>query len=184
MIELTPDLFIFYQVADPRQVTILSRKVGQEPKRFTVRHEVDIPVQVPDSAGEGQLEASVIGPDQQSVPSTVTKEDDGYHHIRFVPRQTGLHKVRVMYGGKEVSGSPYDVKIRDSTSMKVKVQEMEQMRTGYATRKEVWESSLYNSINSSGPEEDYGARIPPYQKFPVSVAAVDLTIKIFRLCPV
>ena len=101
-----------------------------------MRHEVDIPVQVPDSAGEGQLEASVLGPDQLSVPSTVTKEDDGYH-IRFVPRQTGPHKVMVMYGGKEVSGSPYDIRIRDSTSMKVKVKEMEQMRTGYATQKEV-----------------------------------------------
>lgn len=124
------------KVADPRQVSILSRKLEKEPKRFTVRHEVDIPVQVPDSAGEGQLEASVLGPDQLSVPSTVTKEDDGYH-IRFVPRQTGPHKVMVMYGGKEVSGSPYDIRIRDSTSMKVKVKEMEQMRTGYATQKEV-----------------------------------------------
>lgn len=124
------------QVTDPRQVTIESRELEKEPKRFTVRHEVDIPVQVPDSAGEGQLEASVLGPDQQTVPSTVTKEDDGYH-IRFVPRQTGQHKVMVMYGGKEVSGSPYAIRIRDSTSTRVKVKEMEQMRTGYSTQKEV-----------------------------------------------
>ena len=97
---------------------------------------MDIPVQVPDSAGEGQLEATVLGPDQMSVPSTVTKESDGYH-IRFVPRQTGQHKVMVMYGGKEVSGSPYAVRIRDATNKKVKVKEMEQMRTGYSTQKEV-----------------------------------------------
>lgn len=102
-----------------------------------MRHEVDIPVQVPSSAGEGQLEAAVMGPDQSSVPSSVTKEDDGYHHIRFVPRQTGEHKVMVKYGGKEVSSSPYVIRIRDSTSMKVKVTEMEQMRTGYSARKEV-----------------------------------------------
>lgn len=132
----------FPQVADPRKVSIESRKLEQEPKNFTVRHEVDIPVQVPDSAGEGQLEATVLGPDQQSVPSTVTKEDDGYH-IRFVPRQTGQHKVMVMYGGKEVSGSPYAIRIRDSTSMKVKVKEMEQMRTGYSTQKEVSKLTQY-----------------------------------------
>lgn len=102
-----------------------------------MRHEVDIPVQVPSSAGEGQLEAAVTGPDMSSVPSTVTKEDDGYHHIRFVPRQTGEHRVMVKYGGKEVSSSPYVIRIRDSTSMKVKVTEMEQMRTGYSARKEV-----------------------------------------------
>lgn len=127
---------IFSQVVDPRQVTIASDKLENEPKRFTVRHEVDIPVQVPDSAGEGQLEATVLGPDQMSVPSTVTKESDGYH-IRFVPRQTGQHKVMVMYGGKEVSGSPYAVRIRDATNKKVKVKEMEEMRTGYSTQKEV-----------------------------------------------
>ena len=78
-----------------------------------------------------------MGPDQESVPSSVTKEDDGYYHIRFVPRQTGEHRVMVMYGGKEVSSSPYVVRIRDATSMKVKVTEMEQMRTGYSAQKEV-----------------------------------------------
>lgn len=124
------------KVVDPRQVKIASDKLEKEPKRFTVRHEVDIPVQVPGSAGEGQLEATVLGPDQMSVPSTVTKENDGYH-IRFVPRQTGQHKVMVMYGGKEVSGSPYSIRIRDSTNKRVKVKEMEQMRTGYSTDKEV-----------------------------------------------
>ena len=126
----------FSKVVDPRQVKIASDKLEKEPKRFTVRHEVDIPVQVPGSAGEGQLEATVLGPDQMSVPSTVTKENDGYH-IRFVPRQTGQHKVMVMYGGKEVSGSPYSIRIRDSTNKRVKVKEMEQMRTGYSTDKEV-----------------------------------------------
>ena len=43
----------------------------------------------------------------------------------------------VMYGGKEVSSSPYVIRIRDATSMKVKVTEMEQMRTGYSAQKEV-----------------------------------------------
>ncbi|RMX60911.1 hypothetical protein pdam_00003464 [Pocillopora damicornis] len=124
-------------VADPRQVTLNTRELEREPKRFTVRHEVDIPVQVPSSAGEGQLEAAVVGPDQESVPSSVTKDDDGYYHIRFVPRQTGEHRVMVMYGGKEVSSSPYVIRIRDATSMKVKVTEMEQMRTGYSAQKEV-----------------------------------------------
>ena len=131
------DLFFFNQVADPRQVTLNTRELEREPKRFTVRHEVDIPVQVPSSAGEGQLEAAVVGPDQESVPSSVTKDDDGYYHIRFVPRQTGEHRVMVMYGGKEVSSSPYVIRIRDATSMKVKVTEMEQMRTGYSAQKEV-----------------------------------------------
>lgn len=125
------------KVADPRQVTLNTRELEREPKRFTVRHEVDIPVQVPSSAGEGQLEAAVVGPDQESVPSSVTKDDDGYYHIRFVPRQTGEHRVMVMYGGKEVSSSPYVIRIRDATSMKVKVTEMEQMRTGYSAQKEV-----------------------------------------------
>ena len=118
-------------------MTLNTRELEREPKRFTVRHEVDIPVQVPSSAGEGQLEAAVVGPDQESVPSSVTKEDDGYYHIRFVPRQTGEHRVMVMYGGKEVSSSPYVIRIRDATSMKVKVTEMEQMRTGYSAQKEV-----------------------------------------------
>ena len=124
-------------MADPRQVTLETHQLEREPKRFTVRHEVDIPVQVPSSAGEGQLEAAVMGPDQSSVPSSVSKEDDGYHHIRFVPRQTGEHRVMVMYGGKEVSSSPYVIKIREATSVKVKVTEMEHMRTGYSTQKEV-----------------------------------------------
>ena len=118
-------------------MTLNTRELEREPKRFTVRHEVDIPVQVPSSAGEGQLEAAVVGPDQESVPSSVTKDDDGYYHIRFVPRQTGEHRVMVMYGGKEVSSSPYVIRIRDATSMKVKVTEMEQMRTGYSAQKEV-----------------------------------------------
>ena len=124
-------------MADPRQVKLETQQLEREPRRFTVRHEVDIPIQVPTSAGDGQLEASVAGPDLATVPCTVAKEGDGYHHIRFVPRQIGQHKVKVMYAGKEVSSSPYVIRIRESTSMKVKVSEMEQMRTGYSSRKEV-----------------------------------------------
>lgn len=136
-------------MADPRQVTLETHQLEQSPKSFTVRHEVDIPVQVPSSAGEGQLEAAVTGPDQSSVPSTVTKEDDGYQHIRFVPRQTGEHRVMVKYGGKEVSSSPYVIHIRNSTRKKVKVTEMEQMRTGYSAQKEVRHFPFHLNISSN-----------------------------------
>ena len=118
------------KVADPGQV-----KIKEPPKKHAPKNEVDILVEVPQSAGDGQLEASVQGPDLQSLPTTVSEEDDGYHHIRFVPKEAGEHKVRVLYAGQEVSGSPCTIQVHETTTAKVKP--TEQITTGYRAKREV-----------------------------------------------
>lgn len=67
------------KVADPSKVKFIPIKSG---KGSVVGREVDVPVLVPREAGEGTLEAEVVDSDLQTVPSSVTLESDGYHHIR------------------------------------------------------------------------------------------------------
>ena len=107
------------KVADPTQVKFATHINGSKPKQYVVQNKVDIPVEVPRSAGDGNLEASVLGPDNSITAASVEEEQDGYHHIRFVPRTAGEHKVRVLYGGQEVS-SPYSIQVHEAVTAKVK----------------------------------------------------------------
>lgn len=70
------------KVADSSKVKFIPRPF-KDGKGHVVHRDVDIPVHVPREAGEGTLEAEVVDPDLQTVPSTVTLESDGYHHIRL-----------------------------------------------------------------------------------------------------
>lgn len=67
------------KVADPSKVKFIP---SRDSKGYVVNREADVPVLVPREAGEGTLEAEVVDADLHTVPSTVTLENDGYHHIR------------------------------------------------------------------------------------------------------
>ena len=124
-------------MADPSKVRVDSTNPNFLGKKFAVRREVEVPVQVPPTAGEGKLEASVTGPDLETVPANVIKGTGDEHFIRFVPRKQGAYKIDVTYGGKDVQNSPFRLRATDPTSVRVKLQELESTSQGFFVKKQV-----------------------------------------------
>ncbi|OQV13057.1 Filamin-B [Hypsibius exemplaris] len=64
------------------------------------------------TAGEGALTATVIGPDAQQVPLENTgKVSTAVHEFSYAPEKPGLHYVHVLFGGRHVPKSPFEVKV-------------------------------------------------------------------------
>ena len=112
------------KVADPSQVKFTS----ELPQHYELKGDVDVPLSVPSSAGEGDIEASVVGPDQKSVPVNVVKEADDVRQIRFLPRMAGEHTVHVTFAGREVSGSPYKVQVHDKVEEEQPLRAVQEVR--------------------------------------------------------
>ena len=124
-------------MADPSKVRIDSTNPSFLGKKFLVKREIEVPIQVPHSAGEGQLEASVTGPDLQTVPANVIKGTGDEHLIRFIPRKQGSYKIDVKYGGKAVQNSPFRLRATDPDSVRVKLRELESTSEGFFANKQV-----------------------------------------------
>ena len=59
--------------------------------RYLVRRELDIALHCPDE--DFDLSCTVEGPDDEFVQSSMGKEGDGLHHVKFVPYRPGTYKV-------------------------------------------------------------------------------------------
>ncbi|EDO45254.1 predicted protein [Nematostella vectensis] len=122
------------KVSDASKVR-LSKNVHTSGRGHVIRHEVDVPLEVPREAGEGELSATCVGPDMESVATSVTKERDGNHHIRFMPNRSGIYTLSVFYGGREVTNSPLRLRVGDPSS--VRLRESVRQSTVYNTMTEV-----------------------------------------------
>ena len=110
-------------------------------KTFPVRHEIEVPIHAPRSADEAQLEASVTGPDLETVPANVIKCTGDNYLVRFVPRKPGLYQLDVKYGGKPVQNSPFRLRTTDPTSVRVNLRELKSTSEGFFANKQVTDIS-------------------------------------------
>ena len=62
-------------------------------------------------AGEGPLTASCAGANVGTVPVSVTEPARGIYRVQFTPPVADVYTLSVMWGGKEVGGSPFTVNL-------------------------------------------------------------------------
>jgi hypothetical protein len=62
-------------------------------------------------AGTGTLTASCLGAKVGDVPTTVTKMREGVLNVAFTPNVADMYTLRVRWGGKEVTGSPFNINL-------------------------------------------------------------------------
>ena len=62
-------------------------------------------------AGTGNLTASCVGAKVGDVPTTVTKMREGVLNVAFTPNVADMYTLRVRWGGKEVTGSPFNINL-------------------------------------------------------------------------
>ncbi|XP_053983862.1 filamin-A isoform X1 [Hylaeus volcanicus] len=65
------------------------------------------------SAGKGNVDVSVEDPEGNKVPVDVrfNKDKNLSYAVSYTPRNHGPHKVKILFGGREVPNSPYTVKV-------------------------------------------------------------------------
>ena len=83
-----------------------------------------MPIDVPDEIDE--VSASVKGPDNNYVPSTLERESDGLFHVRFVPAKAGKYTVDVSCAGEPVENSPFVMKIAEPENVQVQLKQFEE----------------------------------------------------------
>ena len=65
-------------------------------------------------AGDGDLKIIAIGSDKKPTGEvTVVDVKDGIHTAMFTPEKTGNHRLKISWGEKPVSGSPFPVTVKD-----------------------------------------------------------------------
>ena len=60
-----------------------------------------------DRAGQGELNLKVTAPNGQSIPIDAKAEGRGSHTCTWIPKEEGMHKIDILYGGAPISGSPF-----------------------------------------------------------------------------
>ena len=71
----------------------------REPFEFTVEVK---------GAGNGELAVNTQGP-KSTHASRITKNPDGTYKVSFTTPEIGIHTIRILWSGKDVSDSPYSV---------------------------------------------------------------------------
>lgn len=84
---------------------------GLQPTGVRVGDVADFKVYT-EGAGDGKLEAQVIGPDGKATPVNIKKAADGTtYECDYKPTQEGNHSVVVTFAGQEIFRSPFDVSL-------------------------------------------------------------------------
>ena len=72
-------------------------------------------------AGSGNLEATCEGEKDGPVSVETKLESPGIYKVFFTPQQQDLYAMKMLWGGQEVPGSPFEVDLRPPMADKVKV---------------------------------------------------------------
>lgn len=79
-------------VAQPKTAVVRLRQPEESENKYLVRRELDIALDA--AEGTRNLSSYVDGPDEENVPASFDKGDDGLYHVKFVPYKPGTYKVR------------------------------------------------------------------------------------------
>ena len=83
-------------VVQPNNPVVRLRQPEEADSEYLVRRELDIALDA--TEGTQNMSSYVEGPDNENVPSSFNKGDDGLYHVKFVPYQPGTYKVRAQFG--------------------------------------------------------------------------------------
>lgn len=78
-------------VAQPNTAVVRLRQPEESENKYLVRRELDIALDA--AEGTRNMSSYVDGPDNENVPSSFDKGDDGLYHVKFVPYTPGTYKV-------------------------------------------------------------------------------------------
>ena len=78
-------------VVEPNTAVVRLRQPEEAEQKYLVRRELDIALDA--AEGSRNMSANVEGPDNENVPCSFEKGDDGLYHVKFVPYQPGDYKV-------------------------------------------------------------------------------------------
>ena len=79
-------------VAQPDTAVVRLRQPEESENKYLVRRELDIALDA--AEGTRNMSSYVDGPDNENVPSSFDKGDDGLYHVKFVPYTPGTYKVK------------------------------------------------------------------------------------------
>ena len=82
-------------VVQPNNPVVRLRQPEEADSEYLVRRELDIALDA--TEGTQNMSSYVEGPDNENVPSSFDKGDDGLYHVKFVPYQPGTYKVRAQF---------------------------------------------------------------------------------------
>ena len=82
-------------VVQPNNPVVRLCQPEEADSEYLVRRELDIALDA--TEGTQNMSSYVEGPDNENVPSSFDKGDDGLYHVKFVPYQPGTYKVRVQF---------------------------------------------------------------------------------------
>ena len=82
-------------VVQPNNAVVRLRQPEEADSNYLVRRELDIALDA--TEGTQNMSSHVEGPDNENVPSSFDKGDDGLYHVKFVPYQPGTYKVRTQF---------------------------------------------------------------------------------------
>ncbi|XP_076681202.1 filamin-A-like isoform X2 [Andrena cerasifolii] len=83
---------------------------GLLPNRVRVQDDADFVI-VTKGAGDDVPAVEVVGPDGVNPPVHMSKIDQKAYECHYTPMKEGRHVVTITYGGKEISKSPFEVKV-------------------------------------------------------------------------
>lgn len=78
-------------VAQPSTAVVRLRQPEESENKYLVRRELDIALDA--AEGTRNMSSYVDGPDNENVPSSFDKGEDGLYHVKFVPYTPGTYKV-------------------------------------------------------------------------------------------
>ena len=85
-------------------------------KNVKVGEEYSVNIELDEEAGQGDVTCIVKSPCATDVPVMIIDNGINSKQIHFKPRQHGIHKVTVLFGGAPLVGCPYDVEVFEASN--------------------------------------------------------------------
>lgn len=93
-------------VTDPKKCTVsgpgLSKALLGEPQTFQVKA---------DKAGPGEVVVEIEGPSGSPVSPDIKDKGNSIFDVTYIPKETGPHKVKVLWDKDPIPGSPFSVNV-------------------------------------------------------------------------
>lgn len=86
--------------------------------RVRVGDEYSLNIEIEEEAGHGDVTCVVKSPCETELPVMIIDNGKNSKQIHFKPRQHGVHKVTVLFGGAPLVGCPYDLEVFEASNAK------------------------------------------------------------------
>ena len=140
-------------VCDPSKVSAYGP--GLQSEGLTIEDEAIFNIDVTE-AGEGEVMVHLIGPTDHSMelhPEAV-RGKPGVYQCKYYPQDSGLYKIHILFGGKEIPASPYHVNVEDlpPDPSKVMARGPGLEKNGVTAREQTFFEVFINGAGGTGDE--------------------------------